>query len=244
MARFPKSSYLIALASLATGYFAGHTTSETASQTAFPMPISEVFIERDSYTLAYDGRHKQARWVYENLTAERANGNAMRKNYPFKEDPLVPEPLRSTPQDYAGSGFDRGHLCPAADAKLSDAFMQETFYLSNISPQCPEFNRGFWAKMEKHVRALATQYQSVHVFTGGLYLPSKEKLVKYQVIGDNYVAVPTHFFKVIFGQDRTLLEAYILPNSPIAASTPLQNFSATLDQVERSAGIFFLKNAL
>lgn len=249
MNQFLRSLY-IAIIALATGYFAGHSSSEQSrlTSTPFPLPISEVIIERGPYTLAYDGRHKQARWVYENLTADRLKGVAERKSFSFLEDPLVPVLMRATTQDYAGSGFDRGHLCPAADAKHSEAFMKETFYLSNVSPQCPEFNRGFWAKLEKRVRNLSLQYGNVHVFTGGLYLPQEEgknvKFVKYSVIGENGVAVPTHFFKVIFDANRSLIEAYILPNAPISAATSLEQFYTPLFEIERAAGIEFSKKPL
>ncbi len=73
--------------------------------------------------------------------------------------------------------------------------MEDTFYLSNMCPQNPNFNRGYWAKFEKYVRDLTKAYKAVHVFTGPLYLPKAkqngQKWIKYQVIGKNEVSVPT-----------------------------------------------------
>lgn len=210
------------------------------------LPISEHFLHRDAYSLSYDGQHRQARWVYEHLTPEKLQGIAEREQHEFQEDPSLPSLIRSSKADYAGSGFDRGHLCPAADARISDQAMKETFYLSNISPQSPLFNRGYWAKLEKHVRNLTKVYGSLHVFSGPLYLPYTEangkKYVKYEVIGANNVGVPTHFFKMIFTESNSswrLLEAYILPNESIDNKTPLESFLSSMEKIERLSGIIF-----
>lgn len=229
---------------LLTGFLPGHSASPKP-QYPLRLPSSEVIIERIPYVMAYDGRNKQARWVYEVLTAESVQGNADRHKFIFEEDPLIPSLIRSTKEDYTGSGFDRGHLCPAADARLNDAQMKETFYFSNVSPQCPQFNRGYWLKLERHVRDLAKRHGVIHVFTGGLYLPYQDsdgkRYVKYQVIGQNDVAVPTHYFKVILGKDRSSLESFILPNESIPGTTPLNEFLTTIEKIEKVSGIIFSK---
>jgi endonuclease G, mitochondrial len=239
MKKFVKSS-VITIALLASVFVLGNCNEKTKVK---PLPLHEFKIERKAYELAYDGQHKQAKWVYEHLTPDSVKGASDRKGFDFQEDPLIPVVLRSTKADYAGSGFDRGHLCPAANARFSDEAMKETFFLSNVSPQCPRLNRGYWLKLEKHVRDLTNQYGSIHVFTGGLYLPKLEadgkRYVRYQVIGKNDIAVPTHFFKVILDEKGKLIDTYILPNEPIATETPLTSFKSTIDKVERAAGIVF-----
>lgn len=89
-------------------------------------------------------------------------------------------------------------------------------------------------------------YSNVYVCTGPLYLPRKEadgKLyVKYEVIGDKNVAVPTHFFKVIVGETangQLEMESYVMPNQVISDDTPLVNFRVPPDTVERAAGLLF-----
>lgn len=222
---------------------AATTISRSALKTLYP--ISEKVIERNAYSLAYDMQHRQARWVYEYLTPEKIQGSADRKDFNFQEDHAVPAMHRATHKDYAGSGFDRGHLCPAADARSTDETMQETFYFSNITPQCPQFNRGYWLQLERHVRDLARKHKEVHVFSGPLYLPYLEadgkRYVKYQVIGENDIAVPSHYFKVIFNKKWIPIEVYILPNAPISNRTPLEKFSTTVEKVERTAGLIFPK---
>lgn len=227
-------------AALIVGLLSGCTF---ANKPAKLLPISEFRVERTAYALSYDGQHKQAKWVYEYLTSDSVQGNSDRSKFDFQEDRLIPVNLRSTKEDYRSSGFDRGHLCPAADARFNDEAMKETFYLSNVSPQHAAFNRGYWLKLERHVRELAKQHGAVHVFTGGLYLSHKEadgkRYVKYRVIGENEVAVPTHYFKIVLKEDRTHLESFMLPNEPIATEIHLKEFATTIEKVEKAAGIVF-----
>lgn len=209
-------------------------------------PCHAFNIDREGYSLGYDARNRNPAWVLENLTAEYLEGGTSRTSHQFKEDENIPEHLRSTLNDYKKQGYDKGHLAPAADHKYSPEHMSETFYLTNVCPQCPSFNRGYWAKLEKYVRQLTKEYGSVDVVSGPLYLPYNDidghRYVKYRVIGESDVAVPTHFFKVIryrnaFEKDH--LEAYIMPNQEIAPNTCLSNFKTTVKQIEKLAGIIF-----
>jgi endonuclease G len=123
--------------------------------------------------------------------------------------------------------------------------MSQTFYLSNISPQVPRFNRGYWKKLEKHVRDLTKEYDVVRVVTGPLYLPHEakdgKKYVTYEVIGKNDAAVPTHFFKLISAWKGNSFSSwgYILPNQEIESSTPLDAFKTTTQKVTQVSGIIF-----
>ena len=209
----------------------------------FAHPISSFIIHRPGYSFAYDGRNRNPAWVYEHVINESINGNADRTHSDFKEDEEIPEILRATSADYKGQGFDRGHMAPAANHRGSQEAMSDTFYMTNMCPQCPQFNRGYWSKLEKHVRDLTKDYQNVYSITGPLYLPTFEadgKLyVKYQVIGENNVAVPTHFFKIIILEDKFGVgekRAYILPNAFIPAKTPIVAFLTSIENVEKAAG--------
>ena len=211
-------------------------------------PISSFHVHRQGYSLAYDASRKNPAWVYEHLTAEKLQGNVDRSHFEFKEDESLPKHLRVSLADYRGSGFDRGHMAPAGNNKSSPEAMSDTFFMSNMCPQSPECNRGHWAKLEKHVRDLTRDYQNIFVITGPLYLPTIEengkRYVKYEVIGLNDVAVPTHFFKVITFEDwqgRKETRAYILPNEAIPSTEPLDSFRTTVQRVEKAAGIIFNK---
>jgi endonuclease G len=212
-------------------------------------PVSSFLIHRSGYSLAYDARTRNPAWVFEHLTAHNLQGNVDRSHFNFKEDDTLPSHLRTTPIDYKGSGLDQGHMAPAANHRSTPEKMSETFYLTNICPQCPQFNREYWAKLEKHVRDLTQEYRHVYVITGPLYLPyqeGKRRFVKYQVIGADDVAVPSHFFKVVTLEDnygRREIRAYILPNAVILPDTPLDHFRTTAQKVEKAAGILLFNQS-
>lgn len=199
------------------------------------LPVNFIEISRHGYKLRFDCRTKNASIVYKHLTAKNIKNKTDRSKCQFKEDLLISKIFRTTLKDYQGSGYDRGHLAPAINHS-------ETFFLSNISPQNPNFNRGYWKKLEKHVRDYTKLYSSVDVFTGPLFLPVEnsagEKWVKYQVIGENEIAVPTHFFKVAF-LDSKEERSFIVPNEDIHPDTQLGAFLTTLQKVEKASGFTF-----
>lgn len=207
---------------------------------------------RDSYIVAYDKRTRNAVFVSQHLTkAGLSISSGDRKKSDFKEDYSIAEKHRSKNEHYLKSGYDRGHLCPAADAKGSQGSMDSTFLLTNISPQVGEgFNRHYWARMEAFARNMAMSFGEAWVVSGPLYLPTydpqtKKWSVHYECIGDKgQVAVPTHFFKVIMipqGKNKYAIGAFVLPNKPIHEDTPLQNFIVDVGEVERVSGLSFLE---
>uniref|UniRef100_A0A6B2L8W6 R3H domain-containing protein n=1 Tax=Arcella intermedia TaxID=1963864 RepID=A0A6B2L8W6_9EUKA len=173
------------------------------------------------------------------------------------EDPDVPPQFRATNADYKDSGYDRGHLAPASHHKHSQEAMDQTFFLTNISPQVGTgFNRDYWARFEKFSRDLIDKWDDVYICTGPLWVPEKGEdgkyYVKYEVIGEPpKVSVPTHFFKVILATNQRNLEgspksdathhigAFILPNQRINSSVPLESFSVPLETVEDLSGLTF-----
>jgi endonuclease G len=167
-----------------------------------------------------------------------------RKHCEFFEDGSVHQYFRSANDDYKGSGYDRGHLAAAGNHRFSQSAVQQTFTLSNISPQVGKgFNRDAWNNLERYVRYRAKAAMNTWVCTGPLYLPRPEadgkKYVKYQVIGKNHVSVPTHFFKVIVVESKAgdfELESYLMPNQAIDDTVPLQAFQVPPDSIERASG--------
>ncbi|KAJ1885790.1 nuclease [Kickxella alabastrina] len=212
-----------------------------------PGPISD-FLVRSRYAASYNRALRNPNWVAEHLTAANLKGTADRANSEFKEDQSIPPLFRAQLKDYFRSGYDRGHMCPAADAKKDGESMNETFFLTNIAPQVGKgFNRNYWASLETFVRDLTKSFDDVYCISGPLYLPKKEGdkwVVKYEVIGSPpNVAVPTHFFKVILasrkGEPAVALGAFAMPNDVIDNATPLTAFSVPLETVERAAGLHF-----
>ncbi|KAJ5762665.1 Mitochondrial inner membrane nuclease Nuc1 [Penicillium manginii] len=221
-------------------------------QYGFPGPIAD---ELNTLPLhgAYDRRTRNPSWVAEHITPESlAMKNADRKHSAFAEDTSIPAIFRAKLSDYFRSGYDRGHQVPAADAKWSQDAMDGTFMLSNMCPQVGEgFNRDYWAHFEDFGRKLTGRYPSVRIVTGPLYLPHRDPdgkwRVNYEVIGTPpNVAVPTHFYKVIFAEDgsnsptsKVALGAFVLPNARIPNDKSLSDFEVPLEAVERASGLEF-----
>jgi DNA/RNA endonuclease G (NUC1) len=122
-----------------------------------PTGLEADIVTHFAYMLQYSEPHEQAAWLLYRITAEQVNG-AVERTDNFRADPLVATGSASL-NDYSGSGFDRGHLAPANVFSWDERAMSESFYLSNMSPQDPSFNRGIWRVLEGEVRGLAREYQ-------------------------------------------------------------------------------------
>ncbi len=194
-------------------------------------PYNDQIVRHTAYTLGYSEANEQARWVGYYLTSQEVNGSEKRKDN-FRSDPSVSTGSASL-ADYKGSGYDRGHLAPAADMKLNSTYMFESFYMSNMSPQEPGFNRGVWKNLESAVRGMALQNQAVYVITGPIFTSNKG------TIGLNRVTVPGYYYKVILdysGEEHKAI-GFILPNSK--SSSSLSSFAMSVDEVERRTGLDF-----
>jgi endonuclease G len=139
------------------------------------------------------------------------------------EDPLV-STQTATNADYAKSGYDRGHLAPAADMSWSLQVMQESFYYSNMSPQLPGFNRGIWKKLEEKVRDWALRYDTLYVVTGPLLEPGLP------TIGPNQVSIPKAYYKALIAPRQQKGIAFVLPNAK--SDSEMSIFSMSIDALE------------
>jgi len=191
--------------------------SSAASTSLFPGYDSQLFqlpqchkiLKRNNFVIVYDQAKRIPLYVAETLTKESLEGETKRSSK-FYEELSIPSLFRSSKSDYKGSGFDRGHMAPAGNNKGSRLSMKQTFTLANIVPQERNNNQGIWNELEKYCRHLTSSWNAVHVITGHVMKPEKTrdlhgnvtKIVTYQVIGENEVAVPTHLFKVILCQRR------------------------------------------
>lgn len=193
--------------------------------------VGQVVIFHAGYSFLYNEEHEQASWVAYELTREETNNRYKRSNR-FKPDPWV-KTKTARNADYSRSGYDRGHLAPAADMGWSARSMAESFYYSNMSPQLPGFNRGIWKKLEELVRNWAIEHQGLLVVTGPVL---KEGL---KTIGANGVSVPESYYKVILDNRQPGIKAiaFLLPHS--SHSGGLQSFVVPIDSVESLTGIDF-----
>uniref|UniRef100_A0AAV1T5V7 Endonuclease n=1 Tax=Peronospora matthiolae TaxID=2874970 RepID=A0AAV1T5V7_9STRA len=219
----------------------------------YGMPSNSNVFVRSGYVVSFDYRTRNPSWVMQYLTKNslQVEHETDRANSKFMVDNNVPAQFQVHPNRYIKSGYDKGHLAPARDMSHSQQAMDESFLMTNMSPQVGVgFNRGYWARLEGFVRHLAGQYDAVYVITGPLFLPKKNKRtgeyeVSYPVLGapPNAMAVPTHFFKVVLGEHRGkqsfAAAGFVLPNKVIPENKDLLDFQAPLDVIEKQAGLLF-----
>jgi DNA/RNA endonuclease G (NUC1) len=120
-----------------------------------PTPLVRIFTPNDDLTIAFDGRTRNPIYVVErlrplNYTATSSKSTTSRKGMNFREEKSLSPYHRSRNAYYRDSGYDRGHLAPAADYHGKN--MVDTFVLTNVSPQIPRFNRSIWLRLEEFVR--------------------------------------------------------------------------------------------
>ncbi len=218
-----------------------NTTSEQVDLADFnflPSSTTGTLIYNPYFALSYSETHKQAEWVAYKLTAERLNMPWVRRADAFLPDARLKD-KSATPQDYRGSGYDRGHLVPAADMAFSEEAMAQTFLMSNISPQARLFNKGIWRELEELVRDWARKNGELYVVSGPI-LTEKPK----GRIGTSQVSVPTAYYKVILDYKDPQRKGigFIIPNE--VSYEPLFKYAVPISEVERRTGIDFFPKLL
>lgn len=161
----------------------------------------------DAFAVLHSGKTRTPLFAVERLTrATLADADDETRTNRFFADARLPTAERAQLEDYRGSGFDRGHMAPAADMPTARA-MAQSFSLANMVPQAPTNNRRIWAKIERDTRAYVKRTGStVYVFTG----PAWEG--RTETIGQDRVAVPTHLFKLVYDATRNRAWAHWIDN--------------------------------
>ena len=193
--------------------------------------ISEQIIRKTSYIVSYNKDTKIPNWVAWHLTAEHTDGPYKRLSN-FYEDEDTPLP-RATLSDYGGSGWSRGHMCPAGDNKWSETAMYESFSLVNICPQNANLNSGLWNSIVMDCRRWARQYGDIYIVCGPVFMNHE-----HETIGENKVIIPEAFFKVVLclnGNPKAF--GLIVRNTDGNKKRDL--YYNSVDQVERITGIDF-----
>lgn len=205
-------------------------------------------VVRDGYALVHSPIDKIPLFVCEHVKASELGGGLARDDK-FRPDPMLPAGRRAELRDYAGSGYDRGHMAPAGDETRSEKRKAETFYLSNMAPQVPDNNRQLWRTIEETVRGWIQKRGEAFVITGPIFHDPAEEdpktadgLVPYEVIGPGAVAVPTHFFKIvaIAQADQWEVIALVVENRAYARPFELSKLIRSVDWIEARTGIDFM----
>lgn len=197
---------------------------------------SDVLLNKKGYSLGYSQKYKQAIWVSYILSAENLQKKQVPRRNKFRADPAIKKNAVK-PSDYSRTGYDRGHLAPAADMTYSVLTEKESFYMTNMSPQIPGCNRGIWKRVETKVRQWAIHEERICVITGPIFAKDYKKM------GKANIAVPIAFYKVVLDltPPRKMI-AFIIPNQP--SKRRIQSFIVPVDKVESITGHHFFSELL
>jgi len=206
---------------------------------------NEIIINHKAFSLVYDEKHEQAKWVAHVISKEIISGNQTRTNQ-FRIDSMI-ETGSACEKDffttqlqedstfkYNGFGYDRGHLAPSADFKWSAVALAESFFYSNMSPQKPEFNRVGWSMLEDLLRTYVIEKKvDLYIVTGPVLndsLPVIEQSL-------NKVSIPKFFYKVAYDAVNNKGIGFYFPNEEI--SYPCEYYAYSIDSIEKFSGINF-----
>ena len=198
------------------------------------IPISdprneEQIIHHTGYTVSYNKASRNPNWVAYELTRKETEGDEKRSNQ-FTKDPLVQGEAASN-SDYARSGYDKGHMAPAADMKWSSKVMKESFLFSNVSPQHPDLNRRKWKDLESKIRNWAVTDSAIIIICGPIIHKN------HRTIGKNRVVVPQQFFKVILSPYTSSPKAIAFLFNNERSTAPLSSYAVSIDSIEELTGM-------
>lgn len=210
----------------------------SGNQKLLEMPATrrgENVVSHTGYVLSYNSETNCPNWVAWELTRQEASSQGRRSDE-FAPDPALDRRHQVTTYDYKGSGYDRGHMCPAGDMKWSPTAQRECFYMSNMCPQLHALNAGSWEKLESACRRWAKQEGSVYIACGPVYDSGR----KVRTIGqDHKVRVPDGFFKVVLslrkGEEKAI--GFYYANND--KTQTMESAAMTVDEVERLTGYDF-----
>lgn len=208
--------------------------SLTVDYARVPEGTPEQMVEYEGFRVSFNKDNHTPNWVAWELLGSETNGNEKRSNN-FWQDPAVEG--CATHYDYSYSGYDRGHLCPAADQKWSPKAMNDCFSMANMVPQDHALNSGAWATLENKERAWALRDSVIYIIAGPIYEKADKKR-----IGDTGVRVPSAFYKVIIApyvkEPRGI--GFIYPN--MSSPGNMENYVMTIRDVEKLTGYDFFHN--
>ena len=196
--------------------------------------VPEQIVEYEGFRVSFNPDNKTPNWVAWELLGSETDGQESRYNKFWQDTKVDGCP---TTKDYSNSGYDRGHLCPAADQKWSKQAMIDCFSLANIAPQDHSLNSGAWSTLEKKERYWAERDSAIVIIAGPIYTEEDTKR-----IGEAGVRVPSAFFKVMIAPylDHPRGIGFVYPN--MTSPGNMRDYSMTIDEVEELTGIDFFYN--
>lgn len=189
--------------------------------------------------LSYNNERGTANWVSWRTTRDDVGESIPRPD--FRPDPRLPANFKRIGYyDYAGSGYDRGHIVPSADRFANPKLNEETFMMTNIVPQTGALNQFPWEKLESFARSQAWRRFDVYQIAG---VYGEQGILKGKVV------VPTNCWKIIVilprGRtpdridERTRIIAVDMPNIDGIEDDPWEKYKTTIRAIEEKTGYDF-----
>ena len=185
------------------------------------------------FTVNFNKDNHTPNYVAWELTKSETSGSANRNDYDFWQDNDL-EGCPTRDYAYSTSGYERGHMCPAADQKWSAQAMRDCMVMSNMCPQLPDINGKAWATLESKERDWAKRDGAIWIIAGPIYDDSDQ-----QRIGFSQVRVPSAFFKVFLYNkgDESRSIAFVYPNA--LAPGNMSEYAMSVDDLEKELGYDF-----
>lgn len=208
----------------------GHRYSGLEKVT-IPSDIPTQIKEYEGFTVNFNASNRTPNYVVWELLGSEASGTHPRSDNFWQDSAIKNCPEKS---DYKNSGYDRGHMFPAADAKYSARAMDDCFVMANMCPQVHALNGGAWKTLEEKERLWAERDSALIIVAGPIYSSSDRER-----IGEAGVRVPSYFFKALLApylsEPRAI--AFVYPNT--RAPGNMRNYSMSIDELEELTGFDF-----
>jgi len=219
--------------------------------TSDPKNVNNYLITRPQYALSYNRDKGIPNWASWQLNQSWL-GSLPRP--PFATDSSLPGTwYHVSPNDYTGSGFDRGHVVPAADRNNRQADSESVFWMTNIIPQAADNNRGPWGDLENYCRGLVKQGKELYIISGWAGSGGQGERGKKTAIAQGKVAVPAATWKVVVVLNQpnlgiqairndTRVITVIMPNVQGIKNDDWRSYRQSVDTLEQITGYDFLSN--
>ena len=218
-----------------------NSTATDANLTGYELPLAKdkknksLIIKHKGFTLSFNCQTLCPDWVAWCLTKEEATTKKVERTNYFQADTQVPSNCRVEYYDYSKSGYDRGHMVPAADMRWDKQAMEDCFLMSNMCPQHHDLNEGDWNSLEMACRRWAKAEGAIYIACGPIFEEDRQP----DRIGRKRIAVPDHFFKVVMtltpGNERAI--GFIFQNT--TGVQFMKDCAVSVDEVEKITGYDF-----
>lgn len=208
---------------------------------AYKATMNSIQLDHRALKISYNTTHRIPNWVYYDLSRENLMNSCAKRKDKFRGDPLLaraqlPKDLIISENGYKNSGFDRGHMAPSGDFIWDQSINEDTFFMSNMSPQTAELNQKTWNALEAHVRNWACGFGEIKVYTGPIMDPNMKRL-------NSCVSIPNKFFKVLVGmKNKKLVGIGFVYDQNDKVGDPYKKNAMTIRKVEELSGLNFFEN--